>query len=140
MSHSTTAILFTGVSLLALAVLVHAVREARRAEDVDAATVLAFATGLLVIAPDLLVALTSWLEGRTGAALNVVSQDPSDLAIEPLARSGQAAVLVVRRYATASPSDGLTYRSMSPAPFVDLVVEDLSKAGAQALPDGGELI
>lgn len=72
--------------------------------------------------PDLLVALTSWFESRTGARLNVVSEDPSDLAIETSARSGQAAVVVVRRYTDTAPSDGLTFRSMSPAPFVDLVV------------------
>ena len=72
--------------------------------------------------PDLLVALTKWLELRTGDRLNVVSEDPSDLAIETLARSGRAAVLVVRRYTTAAPADGLTYRAMSPALFVDLVV------------------
>ena len=108
--------------------------------------------------PDLLVALTAWLEQRTGDALNVVSEDPSDLAIETLARSGRAAVLVVRRYATAAPADGLTYRSMSPAPFVDLVVAyrdddasptlanllrvvgDLTASEDLILPDGGELI
>jgi DNA-binding transcriptional LysR family regulator len=108
--------------------------------------------------PDLLVALTKWLELRTGGELNVVSEDPSDLAIETLARSGRAAVLVVRRYTTAAPLDGLTYRSMSPAPFVDLVVAyrdddtsptlanllrvvaDLTVSAELTLPKGGELI
>jgi DNA-binding transcriptional LysR family regulator len=108
--------------------------------------------------PDLLVALTAWLEVRTGDRLNVVSEDPSDLAIETLARSGRAAVLVVRRYTTAAPSDGLTYRSMSPAPFVDLVVAyrdddgspalanlvkvvgDIAAAEGADLPEDGELI
>jgi DNA-binding transcriptional LysR family regulator len=108
--------------------------------------------------PDLLVALTRWLESRTGDKLNVVSEDPSDLAIETLARPGQAAVLVVRRYTTANPSDGLTYRSMSPAPYVDLVVayrdgdpsptlanllrvvDDHARSEDQSLPEGAELI
>jgi DNA-binding transcriptional LysR family regulator len=108
--------------------------------------------------PDLLAALTKWLELRTGDKLNIVSEDPSDLAIETLARSGRAAVLVVRRYATAAPADGLTYRAMSPAPFVDLVVahrdDDASPTLANLLrvvgdvaasedliiPQGGELI
>jgi DNA-binding transcriptional LysR family regulator len=107
--------------------------------------------------PDLLAALTKWLEIRTGDRLNVVSEDPSDLAIETLVRSGRAAVLVVRRY-TTPPSDGLTFRSMSPAPFVDLVVayreddpsptlanllrvvDDLATSEHLALPEGGELI
>jgi hypothetical protein len=108
--------------------------------------------------PELLAALTRWLELRTGAELKVVSEDPSDLAIETLARSGRAAVLVVRRYATAAPSDGLTYRSMSPAPFVELVVAyrdddasptlanllrvvgDVTASEDRALPEGGELV
>jgi DNA-binding transcriptional LysR family regulator len=108
--------------------------------------------------PDLLDALTGWLELRIGEKLNVVSEDPSDLAIETLARPGQAAVLVVRRYATAVPSDGLTYRPMSPAPFVDLVVayraddasptlanflrvvDNFSQTDAKSPPTGGELI
>jgi DNA-binding transcriptional LysR family regulator len=131
-----------------------------RLETVPVASLAGVGLGMppTAVNPDLFVALTSWLELRTGAQLNVVSEDPSDLAIETLARPGQAAVVVVRRYATASPSDGLTYRSMSPAPYVDLVVayrdddpsptlaglllvvEDLAKLGADALPDGGELI
>lgn len=108
--------------------------------------------------PDLLVALTKWLELQTGDRLNVVSEDPSDLAIETLARSGRAAVVVVRRYATAAPADGLTYRSMSPSPFVDLVVayrdddpsptlveflkvvSDVAASGILPLPEAGELI
>lgn len=108
--------------------------------------------------PDLLVALTKWLELRTGDKLKVVSEDPSDLAIETLARSGRAAVLVVRRYTTAAPSDGLTYRSMSPAPYVDLVVAyrdddtspalanlirvvgDIAASEHSSLPVGSELI
>lgn len=108
--------------------------------------------------PDLLAALTKWFELRIGDRLNVVSEDPSDLAIETFARSGRAAVVVVRRYATAAPADGLTYRSMSPAPFVDLVVAyrdddssaalanflrivgDVAASENSPLPEGGELI
>lgn len=108
--------------------------------------------------PDLLVALTNWFELRTGDKLNIVSEDPSDLAIETLARSGRAAVVVVRRYTTAAPSHGLTYRTMSPAPFVDLVVayrdddpspplanflsavRDVAALERLPLPEGAELI
>jgi DNA-binding transcriptional LysR family regulator len=108
--------------------------------------------------PDLLTALVGWLELRTGDRLNVVSEDPSDLAIETLARSGRAAVVVVRRYTTAAPAQGLTYRSMSPAPFVDLVVAyrdddasptlanllrvvgDVAATENLTLPEGAELI
>jgi DNA-binding transcriptional LysR family regulator len=108
--------------------------------------------------PDLHVALTSWLKRRTGEKLKIVSEDPKDLAIETLARSGRAAVLVVRRYTTAAPSEGLTYRAISPAPFVDLVVAyrdddtspplanllrvvgDLYASEQLSVPEGGELI
>jgi DNA-binding transcriptional LysR family regulator len=72
--------------------------------------------------PDLVNALTRWLELRTGDSLNIVSEDPTDLAIETLARSGRAVVLAVRRYVPASPVGGVTYRSMSPAAFVDLAI------------------
>ena len=72
--------------------------------------------------PDLFVALTKWLEEGTGAELNVVSEEPTDLAIETLARSGRAAVLAVRRYVTVSPDGEIAYKSLSPALYVDLVV------------------
>jgi DNA-binding transcriptional LysR family regulator len=71
--------------------------------------------------PELIAALTRWLELRTGGGLNVVSEEPTDLAIETLARSGRAAVLAVRRYVPAPPA-GVTYRSLSPAPYVELAV------------------
>lgn len=72
--------------------------------------------------PDLVAGLTRWLELRTGERLNVVSEEPTDLAIETLARSGRAVVLAVRRYVGASPGDGVTYRSVSPALYVELAV------------------
>lgn len=106
--------------------------------------------------PDLVAALAQWLTLRAGADLNVVSQEPTDLALETVARSGRAAVLAVRRYVEAS--DGLAYRSLSPAPFVELaiayrqddssptlanllrVVADVAPADNSALPADGELI
>ena len=72
--------------------------------------------------PDLFAALAKWLEHRTGGGLNVVSEEPTDLAIETLARSGRAAVVAVRRWAPVPPSHGVTYRSLSPAPCVELAV------------------
>jgi DNA-binding transcriptional LysR family regulator len=72
--------------------------------------------------PELLSALTRWVELRTGGKLNVVSEEPTDLAVETLARSGRAVVLAVRRYVQVRPSDGVVYRSLKPAPFVDLAV------------------
>ena len=108
--------------------------------------------------PDLFPALARWLEVRTGAPLNVVKEEPSDLAIETLARSGRAVVLVVRRYANLDHSQDLTVRSMAPAPYVNLViayreddlspalanllkvVRDLTRTEDRALPAGAELV
>ena len=72
--------------------------------------------------PDLFMTLTKWLEQRAGEKLNVVSEEPTDLAIETLARSGRAVVLAVRRYVASSPTEGVTYRSMSPALLVELAL------------------
>jgi hypothetical protein len=71
--------------------------------------------------PDLIAALRRWLVRHVGEELNVVSEDPAELAIETVARSGSAAIPVVRRYATM-PKAGIAYRSMSPAPLVELAI------------------
>jgi DNA-binding transcriptional LysR family regulator len=72
--------------------------------------------------PNLVAAMRRWLVRHTGAELNVVSEDPTDLAVETVARSGHAAILVIRRYATIQPAAGIAYRSISPAPLVDLAI------------------
>jgi DNA-binding transcriptional LysR family regulator len=71
--------------------------------------------------PHLIAALCRWLVSRTGAELNVVSQDPTDLAVETVARSGGASILQVRRY-ISTPAPGIAYRCLSPAPLVELAV------------------
>ena len=71
--------------------------------------------------PDVIAAVRRWLVRHTGEELNVVSEEPIELAIETVAGSGLAAILVVRRYAPI-PKAGIAYRSMSPAPLVELVV------------------
>lgn len=71
--------------------------------------------------PHLIAALRRWLVSRTGAELNVVSEDPVDLAVETVARSAGASILQVRRY-IATPAEGIAYRSMSPTPLVELAV------------------
>lgn len=87
--------------------------------------------------PDLVSALTRWLVRRTGAPLNVASEDPTDLAVLTAAKSSRAAILVVRSYAMSNPVEGLVYRSISPAALVDLAVayheDDLSPALANFL-------
>jgi DNA-binding transcriptional LysR family regulator len=72
--------------------------------------------------PDVIGALRRWLVRQTGEEVNVVSEDPTDLAVETVARSGSAAILVVRRYAARQPAAGIAYRSMSPAPLVELAI------------------
>jgi DNA-binding transcriptional LysR family regulator len=93
--------------------------------------------------PDLVIALTRWLESRTGGSLNVVSEEPTDLAIETLARSGRAVVLAVRRYVTVPPDGEVTFRSLSPALYVELVIayrkDDQSPTLANLLHVVGEV-
>ena len=108
--------------------------------------------------PSLVAALAQWLVRRTGADLNVVSEDPTDLALQTVARQGVAPALVVRSYFLSQAASGLVHRSLCPAPLVELVVacrrDDPSPALANLLgvvdevapfdpggvPDDGELI
>ena len=107
--------------------------------------------------PGLIAALQRWLVLQTGEELNVVAREPSDLAIETMARSGAAAVLVIRGYITV-PENGIVYRSIAPAPLVELAIahrrDDSSPTVANMVrlvaemvpsplgnvPDDGELI
>ncbi|HEX7264023.1 MAG TPA: LysR family transcriptional regulator [Candidatus Dormibacteraeota bacterium] len=107
--------------------------------------------------PDLIAALQHWLIRQTGEPLNIVAWEPSDLAIETMGRTGAAAVLVIRRY-IPEPANGMVYRSLSPAPLIELViahrrddssptvanlmrlVEELAPNPLGDVPDDGELI
>jgi DNA-binding transcriptional LysR family regulator len=71
--------------------------------------------------PDTIGAVRRWLERHTGDELNVAAEEPNELTIETVARSGLAAVLVIRRYATM-PKAGIAYRSMTPAPLIEVVI------------------
>jgi DNA-binding transcriptional LysR family regulator len=76
----------------------------------------------VTVNPGLVAALSQWLVRRTGADLNVVSDDPSDLALQTVARPGMAAALVVRRTVAGQPPPGLAIRSLHPAPLAELVI------------------
>jgi DNA-binding transcriptional LysR family regulator len=107
--------------------------------------------------PYVITALRRWLVRHVGAELNVVSEEPTDLAQQTVAKAGTAVVLVIRRYVATQPVEGIAYRSMSPAPLVELaiahrredpsptlanlirLVEELSKQ-SYAIPEDGELI
>jgi DNA-binding transcriptional LysR family regulator len=65
--------------------------------------------------------LRRWLVRHMGEELNVVSQEPLELTLEAIARSGSPAMMVVRRLATI-PKAGIAYRPMSPAPLVQLAL------------------
>ena len=108
--------------------------------------------------PDLIATLRRWLVKHTGAELNIVSEDPTDIAIETVAKPGTAALFVVRRYAAMQTANGIAYRSMSPAPLVELalayrnddaspalanlliLVEELALDESSVVPDDAELI
>jgi DNA-binding transcriptional LysR family regulator len=112
----------------------------------------------VAVNPALVAALSRWLTAKTGGDLNIVSEDPTDLALQTVARPGVAAALVVRSYATSQSTEGLAYRSLCPAPLVKLVVayrhddqsptlanlvevvKEVAPFDAAALPVRGELI
>jgi DNA-binding transcriptional LysR family regulator len=107
--------------------------------------------------PGLIAAARQWLVRHTGEELNLVREDPIELALETIATSGSAAILVVRGYAPM-PKPGITYRSMTPPPLVELalayrrdnplptlanllrLVDELPTNRAGDLPEDGELI
>jgi DNA-binding transcriptional LysR family regulator len=108
--------------------------------------------------PDLIAAIRRWFVRQTGADANVVSEDPTDMAMETVVRSGSALLLVVRRYAAMEPVAGFAYRSMSPAPLGQFaiayrsddpsptlanflrLVDDFAPNGHHDVPEDGELI
>jgi DNA-binding transcriptional LysR family regulator len=92
--------------------------------------------------PFLIAALRRWFAKHMGEELNVVSEDPTELAVETVARSGYGAIFVVRRYAMMQPAPGIAYRPLSPAPLVELAVayrhDDASPALANLLEVVGD--
>ena len=71
--------------------------------------------------PDLIGDVRRWLVRHIGEELNVVAEQANELTIEAVARSDSLAILVVRRYFNI-PKAGIAYRSMSPAPLLELAV------------------
>jgi DNA-binding transcriptional LysR family regulator len=72
--------------------------------------------------PYLLGALRRWFVKHLGEELNVVSEDPTDIALETVARSGAGGVFVVPRYLLMEPAPGLVYSRLSPAPLFELAI------------------
>jgi DNA-binding transcriptional LysR family regulator len=108
--------------------------------------------------PDLSAAIQRWLARQTGADVSVVSEDPTDIAMETVVRSGSALLLVVRRHAVMQPVADFAYRSISPALLGEFaiayrtddpsptlanllrLVDELSPNGHRDVPEDGELI
>ena len=108
--------------------------------------------------PDLHAAIRRWLVRHTGADVNIVSEDPTDIAMETVVRSGSALLLLVRRYAAMQPEAGFAYRSIRPALLGEFaiayrsddpsptlanflrLVDDLAPNGHRDIPEDGELI
>jgi len=101
MSHGLIAALFAAGAVLAFATLIAAVRQARRVGDFDTSTALTFATGVLLILPDALVAVTGTRQHQLDSFGNIVATNPSwygrvtDIAL--LALAVLAVFLIVSR-------------------------------------------
>jgi O-antigen ligase len=75
-SHTGIAVVFAGASLVALALLVVGIRTARRAGDLDSSTALTLGVGVLVVLPDVLVAVTGTLQRRPDVFRDIVEINP----------------------------------------------------------------
>jgi len=70
---------------------------------------------------DLISDVRRWFLRHLGEELNVVAEQPNELTIEAVARSGSLAILVIRGIFPISKA-GIAYRPMSPAPLIELAV------------------
>ena len=76
MTHDAIAALFASASVIALVLLAVGVRRARAAGDIDASTLLTLATGVLLILPDALVAVTGTLARRPDVFGDLMAINP----------------------------------------------------------------
>jgi len=72
--------------------------------------------------PAMIGALRTWLTSRTGARLNVVAEDPQELAIQAVGNSQETFALVSDGATQQSTLSSVTYRPLKPAPLVELAV------------------
>jgi DNA-binding transcriptional LysR family regulator len=71
--------------------------------------------------PKLQSALRSWLATHTGGELNVVAEEPADQAVETVINSGAASFVSGRAAQQPAPTQ-VAYRSLVPAPLVQLAI------------------
>lgn len=72
--------------------------------------------------PALMGRLRSWLASHTGAMLNVIAEDPPDLAIQAVGNSSETFAVVSDGTAQPRQLDTVAYRPLKPAPLVELAV------------------
>jgi DNA-binding transcriptional LysR family regulator len=72
--------------------------------------------------PAMMGALRAWLTSRTGAKLNVVAEDPQDLAVQAVGNSKETFALVSDGATQQSRLSNVTYRPLKPAPLVELAL------------------
>jgi len=108
--------------------------------------------------PALMGALRSWLASRTGAKLNVVAEDPPDIAVQAVGNSRETFAVVSDGTAQPREMATVTYRPLKPAPLVELavaylrddpspvvenllsVVDEVAESFRPELPDDSEAI
>jgi DNA-binding transcriptional LysR family regulator len=96
------------------------------------------------INPTLMAALRTWLASRTGGRLNVVAEDPQDLAIQAVGNSQSTFAVVSEGTTQLGAMPNVTYRPLKPAPLVELAVaylrDDPSHAVANLLKVVDEVV
>lgn len=93
--------------------------------------------------PTRAAALIKWLSRNLGEEPNIMTEDPSDLAIQAVAGSDAVVTLVPHKQAICRPFLGVVYRPLSPAPLFDLAIayaaDDSSATLANLLRVGDEM-
>jgi DNA-binding transcriptional LysR family regulator len=69
--------------------------------------------------PDLHTTFKQWLARHIGAEPNVIAEEPADLALETISRTGSAVTLTSSWRATAAQVKGVVFRHMEPQPLIE---------------------
>jgi DNA-binding transcriptional LysR family regulator len=105
----------------------------------------------------LVASFDRWLSRRAGGPLNIVAYEPSDQAVETVARSGAAITFVARGSSSHASVPGVVYRHLSPSPVTAFglaynkgdsgptlgnllrIVDEVAGSGQGEIPEGSEL-
>jgi DNA-binding transcriptional LysR family regulator len=98
-----------------------------------------------------------WLSHRVGGPLNIVAREPSDQAVETVARSGAAITFVGKGSSSHAAVPGVVYRLLSPSPVTAFglaynqgdstptvgnllrIVDEVAGSGSGEIPEDSEL-